>query len=156
MASQGPRCNKVPQGLFFSYTVPLMAIPLSPCVSVSFYVLFSPPPLYPPNLLSFFFSPKSQTRSTNSPSHFSSISHLLSLRLSWGTVYIRARQRPAPLVAMATSLITASSVFLLSASFFPPSSCPLFLVLSITLPSISPSFGGASLNLKWARWSHFR
>lgn len=118
MASRGPGYNKVPQGLFFFYSVPLMAIPLSPCVSVSFYVLFSPPPLHPPQFAVNFFSPKSQTRSTNSPSHFSSISHLLSLRLSWGTVYIRAQQSPAPLVATATSLITASTVFFLSASFF--------------------------------------
>ena len=62
----------------------------------------------------------------------SSIFHSLSLRLSWGTIYIRAQQSPAPLVAMATGLITAST---LSPSFlYPPT---LVLHLSLSLPPLS-------------------
>lgn len=134
---------------FFFYTVLLMAIPLSPCVSVSFYVLFSPSPLcllYPPP-----------------PPQFAvKLSFPLLLRLPLAVppslmgnnIYQSAAE---PCSTSCHGNQPHHSIYCVCVSSPPPS----FLLSSISLSldplrSISPSLRGASLNCKWARWPLFR
>lgn len=155
-ASRGPGNNKVPETLrlllsacFYSFcTVLLMAIPHSPSVSL-FMSCFLPLlcvsfGLSPCRLTSsfFLFSCPQTAQLTLPVSFFSSISHWLSLLPLMGNniyiyIYIYGL---APLVAMATNLITAStpSPFLPYFSSHPPSlilpvCLSLLLLLSVLL-----------------------
>lgn len=152
-----------------------MAIPLSPCVSVSFYVLFSPSPLcllYPPLPLflflpsTFFFPFRPQPAPLTLPVSFSLPLWLplaLTLSLMGNNIY----QSPAePCSTSCHGNRPHHSIYSLSLPpsflfFFLPSSPLLLSSISPSLTlclslhpllSISLSFGGGSLNCECAGW----